>query len=330
MNFYDRHIGDYLKNTLSLSMLEDGAYNRLLDYYYSEELPLPKNIKEIYKISRANSKKERDAVDVILNKFFTLFDDGYRQKRCDEVIDKFYENKPKSDEKKANARDRQKRARERRHELFEELRGYGITAPWNTTTAELEAALSNAKGGKDNAAVTPPVTTPVTRDITATNTHSPFPIPHINTSSQDLEVTGEETGNRDDDPESDKFKPGKAAAALIKLGVQVTGQHPTLLAWVKDGFTLKQMEEAVSIARLYKIAPAPIAANYLDPILREPPKARNKRPEAWWTSEAKILAKAKEMNVPTKSGEMWPEFKARIQLAIDKANSDPVKSEVTA
>jgi uncharacterized protein YdaU (DUF1376 family) len=208
VNFYDRHIGDYLKNTLSLSMLEDGAYNRLLDYYYSEECPLPKNIKEIYKISRAISKKERDAVDAILIKFFTLFEDGYHQKRCDEVIEKFYENKPKADIKKANQRDRQKRARERRHELFDELRGYGITAPWNTTTAELEAALAGAKEGNSSDAVTPPVTSPVTRDITATNTHSPLPNTHI---------TPAVTDTRSDIPNSQPrdFTSGQIAAQLI-------------------------------------------------------------------------------------------------------------------
>lgn len=258
MNFYDRHIGDYLKNTLSLSMLEDGAYNRLLDYYYSEESPLPKNIKEIYKISRAISKKERDAVDVILNKFFTLFDDGYHQKRCDEVIEKFYENKPKSDEKKANARERQKRARERREALFAELRGYGITAPWNTTTTELEAALASVKGGNNPEPVTPPVTQPVTRDITATNTHYPLPNTQL-----DISTHKDISQPRD-------FSTGQIAAKLIKLGVKITGQHPTFLQWCKD-FTEQQMLDAVAVARNSKPEPDPIPANYLNTILRSKP-----------------------------------------------------------
>ncbi|MCW0014574.1 YdaU family protein, partial [Burkholderia pseudomallei] len=34
MNFWNRHIGDLIRDTVSLSMLEDGAYNRLLDQYY--------------------------------------------------------------------------------------------------------------------------------------------------------------------------------------------------------------------------------------------------------------------------------------------------------
>lgn len=41
MNYYRRYSGDYLRDTSKLSVLEHGAYSLLLDYYYSEETPLP-------------------------------------------------------------------------------------------------------------------------------------------------------------------------------------------------------------------------------------------------------------------------------------------------
>ena len=40
MNYYERHIGDYLKDTAHLSLLEHGIYGRLLDIYYTREEPI--------------------------------------------------------------------------------------------------------------------------------------------------------------------------------------------------------------------------------------------------------------------------------------------------
>jgi uncharacterized protein YdaU (DUF1376 family) len=98
VNYYDHHLGDYMRDTAHLSMLEDGAYRRLIDAYYAREKPLPSDIKECCKLARAFSKAERDAVAYVLKEFFELTDDGYRQKRCDEVIASFYEKKRKAKE----------------------------------------------------------------------------------------------------------------------------------------------------------------------------------------------------------------------------------------
>ena len=35
MNYYERHLGDYARDTGHLSMLEHGAYSLLLDRYYA-------------------------------------------------------------------------------------------------------------------------------------------------------------------------------------------------------------------------------------------------------------------------------------------------------
>lgn len=88
MNFYKRYMGDYLRDTLRLSMLEDGAYNRLIDCYYSSEEPLPLKKEELYTMTRSLSAKDREAVDKVLDRFFTLTADGYRHKRIDEEIEK--------------------------------------------------------------------------------------------------------------------------------------------------------------------------------------------------------------------------------------------------
>jgi hypothetical protein len=67
-----------------------------------------------------------------------------------------------------------------------------------------------------------------------------------------------------------KTPESEMAVALRDLGVQVTNQHPTLLAWIADGFTVQQATDAVALARMRKRYPEPIAANYLDKILRQP------------------------------------------------------------
>lgn len=91
MNHYPRHVGDYIRDTLALSMLEDGAYNRCLDQYYLTEFPLPTDKAKIYRMVRAFSKMERAAVDVVLREHFTLTPDGYRHKRVDAELAAIYQ-----------------------------------------------------------------------------------------------------------------------------------------------------------------------------------------------------------------------------------------------
>lgn len=88
MNYYKHHIGDYSKDTAHLTMLEDGAYRRLMDVCYGSERPLPLERRAIYRLARAVSADDRAAVDTVLQEFFREFPDGWRQKRCDEEIAK--------------------------------------------------------------------------------------------------------------------------------------------------------------------------------------------------------------------------------------------------
>lgn len=103
MNYWDRHIGDIIRDTVSLTMLEDGAYNRLLDQYYQTERPLPVDKKMVYRLARATTSQERKAVDFVLETFFRLEEDGYHQKRCDAEIARYMEKQRKA-KASANAR----------------------------------------------------------------------------------------------------------------------------------------------------------------------------------------------------------------------------------
>jgi uncharacterized protein YdaU (DUF1376 family) len=88
VNYYERHIGDYIKDTVKLTMLEDGAYNRLIDQCYQTERPLPLDKREVYREARATSPAERRAVDYVLATYFTPTDDGFRQKRIESEIER--------------------------------------------------------------------------------------------------------------------------------------------------------------------------------------------------------------------------------------------------
>lgn len=84
MNYYPRYPGDYIKKTLGLSMLEDGAYTRLIDAYYAQEEPIEHARR--YALARATTSVERAAVDIVLKKYFELRDGFHHHERTDEEI----------------------------------------------------------------------------------------------------------------------------------------------------------------------------------------------------------------------------------------------------
>lgn len=96
MNFIEWHIGDYLRDTAHLSMLEDAAYRRLLDRYYTSEQPLPADVRACCKLARASTAAERAAVAAVLREFFILGPDGYRQTRADAEIARYQDKQRKA------------------------------------------------------------------------------------------------------------------------------------------------------------------------------------------------------------------------------------------
>lgn len=86
MNFYTRHIGDYITKTLHLTLAEHGAYDRLLDIYYGTEKPITKDFSRICKMIPTRNAEEEGAVQRVLEEFFVLKDDGWHQLRCDKEI----------------------------------------------------------------------------------------------------------------------------------------------------------------------------------------------------------------------------------------------------
>lgn len=86
MNYYRRYLGDYVKKTTRLSMVEHGAYSMLLDAYYIEERPIPLDLETVYEICKATKPAFRAAVDKVLDRYFEKRADGFHNKRADEEI----------------------------------------------------------------------------------------------------------------------------------------------------------------------------------------------------------------------------------------------------
>lgn len=84
MNYYKRHIGDYMKDAAHLSLLEHGVYMRLLDVYYTREQPVP--VDQAARLIGARSKEEREALTCVAGEFFEIVDGCYTQARCDREI----------------------------------------------------------------------------------------------------------------------------------------------------------------------------------------------------------------------------------------------------
>ena len=79
MNFYKRFMADYASKTARLTLAEHGAYNLLLDEFYTTERPLPSEISELFRICRAMKNSERAAVVSVSEKFFPIGPDGVRR-----------------------------------------------------------------------------------------------------------------------------------------------------------------------------------------------------------------------------------------------------------
>lgn len=87
MNYFELYPGDYLRDTMRLSLLDHGAYLRLMVAYYSEEQPLPALHADLYTITSAVSSADKAAVRKVADRYFPVGEDGLRHNnRADEEI----------------------------------------------------------------------------------------------------------------------------------------------------------------------------------------------------------------------------------------------------
>jgi uncharacterized protein YdaU (DUF1376 family) len=87
MNFFKLYIGDYMRDTGTLTLAQHGAYMQMLMQHYATEAPLPTG-RELYRLLRADSKAERDAIDFIAAKFWALTAEGWINDRAGKELEK--------------------------------------------------------------------------------------------------------------------------------------------------------------------------------------------------------------------------------------------------
>ncbi len=325
MNFISElHLGDYSRQTKHLSFTEEAALLRLKHEYYFLEAPLPADLNQVQRLICARSEEERAAVVSVLEEFFSIEEDGWHNSECDEVLAKYWEGDAERKAKADNEKARKERHRKHRADMFATLRENDIRPAFDTHTEVLRAmvaqlAIKNAKTERNQ-----PLNTcdaPVTGcDALGTGNHYPLPSNPI----QKLKAAEPPVDNLhpvDESPKSEN--PALAidlAIQLRKVFVSVNAAHPDVIAWARDGVSVKTALQAVAIARQRKpdgvIPPA-----YLKPIIAELmcPALPSTKPNAWWTSDTAIIAKGNELNLTAQPGETMNDFKARITAAMAKA-----------
>lgn len=86
--WYPFFVADYARDTAQLSMLEDGAYRRLLDHCYLTGQALPTAAVQLHRICRAVLPEEQAAVDAVVGQFFTLGEQGWVHQRVEAELRK--------------------------------------------------------------------------------------------------------------------------------------------------------------------------------------------------------------------------------------------------
>ena len=218
MNYYERHIGDYLKDTAHLSLLEHGVYGRLLDVYYTREAALP--VAQVERLIGVRSKEEREALRNVVSEFFVVDGDVMRHSRCDREIER-YQSKQRKAAASANARWKKGAA----HTDGNANAGAGAMRTHMRTHSE-----GNAPSNQ----------TPDTRHQISSE-----PSGHQQHGGPSFGPAGPARADVDE-PQSPA---ALAARAMVQAGLtDVSASHPKLLALVAAGITPAELADAAAAA----------------------------------------------------------------------------------
>jgi uncharacterized protein YdaU (DUF1376 family) len=88
MHYYQFNIGDYRADTAHLSILEHGIYRQLIDWYYLDEKPIPKETQVVMRRLRLGSD-ELHFLTNVLSDFFVLTDLGYFHSRIEKELENY-------------------------------------------------------------------------------------------------------------------------------------------------------------------------------------------------------------------------------------------------
>jgi uncharacterized protein YdaU (DUF1376 family) len=293
MNFYKRHIGDYIKKAGHLTLLEHGVYARLMDVYYTREAGIPED--KAARLIGARSKEELQALANVLDEFFILVEGTWTQNRCEEEIGIASEKAEKNRSNGAKGGRPRKTATEQKP--TENPNGY---------------ETENHVGFKNNLSQTPDSRLQ-TKNLEGGGVTQP-----------ELGVDEDRLPPR---PNGTTVQPGQRAVAIATLlngaGVKkVSAFHPDVaVTWAQDERVTDELLIAAVARAKESLGNELFHVPYLRPIVVEllnPPAPKKPKIDdrAWRRSDQGIEAKGRELGMMARAGESWNEFAARIDAEI--------------
>lgn len=144
MIFYPFYVQRWLAATVNLTAVQECMYLRLLNWGYENECALPGELSECCRITRAATRKERDATAQMLAQFFDRTDAGHVQKRLMHELSRFAAGEPARVARREREKVTQARSREVRSRLYALCRRNGIPTEGRMSTEALRARLTDA------------------------------------------------------------------------------------------------------------------------------------------------------------------------------------------
>ena len=297
MNYYEHHIGDYAEATAHLTFIEDATYSRLIRKYYATEKPLPIDVKLVQRLINARSKDEKNSVISVLNEFFTLTDDGWRQERCDHEIARFKDKQIKA-----------RRSAEGRWQAFQSDDLRQETEPHNACVRIATALRTQCS--------------PDTRHQTpVTNLHTP-----------DKQNNG---GEIEKVLQGDGERKKQIQTLFEKEGLNIGEDDERIAQLIQQGPTVEDVEAAIAQAKEMRrraSSSTPINAGFVLAILkgmRRKVHALDSSEEIWWKSNEGIDLKGRELGMRAQGSESYDSFKTRIFAELRKGKETPATTEAS-
>lgn len=306
MNYYRRYVGSYLKKTTKITMIEDGAYTRLLDTYYADEKPL--NPAEAYTIARAMSSAERKAVDAVVTKYFYLGADGMLHNE-------------KADEELGVAVPKIAKQRE-----IGKLNGSKGGRPQKT---KIGSGIETNAGSEEKPSLVPGNNQTYTQPSTVSHQ------PESNPPSEKQRLGGrhppdsaatlgaavlEKTKALTLDQakiEGGEDTPAAVLASVLNAnGIKGNSFHPIVADWAREGITVDRLKKAIAKGRQRpgKDAPGALRIEYLDTFVRDDEKPKGK---PWKSDDAEAEALCQRLGIKgAKVNEQRDAWHQRIETAL--------------
>jgi uncharacterized protein YdaU (DUF1376 family) len=217
VNYFELYPGDYLKATQRLTLLEHGAYLRLLMAYYGEEEPLPADLGELFVTVSAISAADKAAVKKVADRFFPVAADGLRHNdRADAEIEKAQRRIAAA---KANGSKGGRKPKANPNPAETQRVSQWATQPLTQSGEALHAPHATTET-EDSVATPPPAAGPADR-VGQFECH--------------------------DHPEATPNPVAPFAIALNSLGFRCTSMTPDLVAYQRAGGTVEHLTECAGL-----------------------------------------------------------------------------------